>query len=194
MATTTIERPSICGRCGDGPAIYVACLASYNNGDLHGSWINLEDVPRLNTSDIEEAISYILKTSPAPGAEEWAIHDQQHFPHHLQGEFLDLSDIVEYVVNWQEAEETEDGDAYRAYCNHLGQTVTAEDFRDAYHGKWDHEEEFAEDYFDQSGQMPEGCLSSYIDWDRVWYEVFSCDGWFSEYAGLGQGVWIFSPN
>ena len=176
MATTTIERPSICGRCGDGPAIYVACLASYNNGDLHGSWINLGDVPRLNTSDIEEAISYILKTSPAPGAEEWAIHDQQHFPHHLQGEFLDLSDIVEYVVNWQEAEESGDGDAYRAYCNHLGQTVTAEDF------------------YEETGQMPEGGLSAYIDWDNVWYGEFSCGGWFSEYAGLGEGVWIFSPN
>lgn len=44
------------------PRIYVACLASYNSGDLHGAWIDA-------TQDVEairEEIHQILKTSPEP--------------------------------------------------------------------------------------------------------------------------------
>lgn len=41
--------------------IYVACLASYNNGKLHGKWIDVGDV-----DDVWAGINEVLKTSPYP--------------------------------------------------------------------------------------------------------------------------------
>lgn len=43
--------------------IYVACLASYNNGILHGGWIDACQ----DADDIRYAIHDILKTSPIEG-------------------------------------------------------------------------------------------------------------------------------
>ena len=197
---TTIERPTICGKDTTGPAIYVACLASYNSGHLHGAWLNLGDVPRLNASDIQDGIDYVLKTSPVPNAEEYAVHDYQGIPAILRNagflasnEHPDLEALAEWVTTWQECEGNgNEGDTYREYCDHIGQAVTAEEFNDAYQGTFESEAEFAEDFYEQTGQMPTDSLVSYIDWDRVWYGVFSCDGWFSIYLGAGEYA-IFSP-
>lgn len=49
------------------PKIYVACLASYNNGKLHGAWIDAS----LGADHIQDEINSILKSSPETGAEEW---------------------------------------------------------------------------------------------------------------------------
>ena len=47
--------------------IYVACLAAYNNGHLHGEWINVTD-----EASIWEAVQAMLFASPIDEAEEWA--------------------------------------------------------------------------------------------------------------------------
>ena len=55
--------------------IYVACLAAYNNGYLHGVWIDAAQDP----STISAAVQQMLTASPVAGAEEWAIHDFEGF-------------------------------------------------------------------------------------------------------------------
>ena len=55
--------------------IYVACLAAYNNGILHGSWIDATESPDA----MMDAIQKMLGCSPIPNAEEWAIHDYEGF-------------------------------------------------------------------------------------------------------------------
>jgi antirestriction protein len=57
------------------PRIYVACLATYNNGRLHGAWID------VGTDEwaICDGIQAMLKASPIAGAEEYAIHDYEGF-------------------------------------------------------------------------------------------------------------------
>lgn len=190
---TTIERPTICSKATSGPAIYVACLASYNSGHLHGAWLNLGDVPRLNASDIQDGIDYVLKTSPVPNAEEYAVHDFQRIPAILRDEHPDLEALAEWVTTWQECEGNgSEGDVFSKYCDNIGQVVSFDEFNDAYMGTFDSEAEFAEDYYEQTGQIPTDSLVSYIDWDRVWYGVFSCDGYFSIYLGAGEYA-IFSP-
>ena len=72
----------------DTPRIYVACLASYNAGILHGEWIDATDA-----DTIREAIQEMLKRSPTPGAEEWAIHDYEGFGPLRLSEFEDLGPI-----------------------------------------------------------------------------------------------------
>ena len=56
------------------PRIYVACLAAYNNGQLHGWWIDADDA-----DSVRDQISDMLKASPQPNAEEHAIHDFEGF-------------------------------------------------------------------------------------------------------------------
>lgn len=57
------------------PRIYVACLAAYNNGYLHGAWIDAAQEPWA----IYDAVRVMLAASPVPDAEEWAIHDYEGF-------------------------------------------------------------------------------------------------------------------
>lgn len=55
--------------------IYVACLAAYNNGILHGRWIDATQ----GEDHIWDGIKAMLDESPIPGAEEHAIHDYEGF-------------------------------------------------------------------------------------------------------------------
>jgi len=59
----------------DTPRIYVACLAAYNAGILHGEWIGLDQ----DIDDIWSEIRNMPSSSPEPYAEEWAIHDYDGF-------------------------------------------------------------------------------------------------------------------
>ena len=55
--------------------IWVGCLASYNAGDLHGEWIDVDG----DLESLSEAVQAILKSSPSPNAEEWHICDHEGF-------------------------------------------------------------------------------------------------------------------
>jgi antirestriction protein len=55
--------------------IYVACLAAYNNGHLHGQWIDATQ----DSDSLHEEVRKILAASPIKNAEEWAIHDNEGF-------------------------------------------------------------------------------------------------------------------
>ncbi len=57
------------------PRIYVACLASYNNGILHGAWIDCT----ISSDHIQDQLNKMLKASLITGAEEWEIHDYEYF-------------------------------------------------------------------------------------------------------------------
>lgn len=57
------------------PKIYVACLAAYNNGILHGAWIDAAQ----DTWALWDGVATMLAASPIAGAEEWAIHDYEGF-------------------------------------------------------------------------------------------------------------------
>jgi antirestriction protein len=69
------EHPSHEARQRPSPAIYVASLADYNNGILHGAWIDAAREP----GDIQADIDAMLASSREPNAEEWAIHDYEQF-------------------------------------------------------------------------------------------------------------------
>ena len=71
--------------------IYIACLEAYNSGILHGAWIE----PSADAEELQEQIDAMLKRSPMPSAEEWAVHDYNEFPN--MGEYPDLEDICGYV-------------------------------------------------------------------------------------------------
>ena len=55
--------------------IYVADLAAYNSGVLHGVWIDATQ----EVDEIQAQINKLFKTSPVEYAEEFAIHDYEGF-------------------------------------------------------------------------------------------------------------------
>lgn len=58
--------------------VYAACLAAYNNGILHGCWLDVtDDVDKLRAE-----VAAMLADSPESGAEEWVIHDYDGFNAH----------------------------------------------------------------------------------------------------------------
>jgi antirestriction protein len=82
--------------------IYAACLASYNNGVLHGAWI---DCDGKDADDIQDEINAMLRASrfpnvmvehegqQVPSAEEFAIHDHEGFGR-LLGEYDGLAKVA----------------------------------------------------------------------------------------------------
>jgi antirestriction protein len=73
------------------PRIYVACLAAYNSGWLHGAWIAVED----DADAVWAAIAAMLKASPVAGAEEFAIHDYEGFGGVEIAEYAGVDRVVE---------------------------------------------------------------------------------------------------
>lgn len=75
--------------------IYVACLAAYNNGWLHGKWIDCEG---KDAEAIREETQLMLKESPVTKeygeiAEEWAIHDYEGFGSYKVKEWSSFDEI-----------------------------------------------------------------------------------------------------
>ena len=96
----------------DTPRIYVACLAAYNNGKLHGGWIDLDG---KSEADVLSEIQDILADSPEPNAEEWAIHDHEGFEGYPVNEFDDIGELCEIAEGIDEH-----GEAYAIYLSNLG--------------------------------------------------------------------------
>lgn len=72
------------------PRVYIACLASYNAGILHGKWADA-----IDADDLRASIDDVLKTSPTEGAEEYAIHDYDGIPSTF-GECPDLDELCRF--------------------------------------------------------------------------------------------------
>ncbi len=138
--------------------IYVACLAAYNNGYLHGRWIDAKQDARA----IHDAIRAMLNTSPIADAEEWAIHDYEGFGS------LSISEYegIEYVAQLA-AFIAEHGELGAELINHFGDIEQAsEALEDGYHGSFESLADYVQSLTEDTGQIPEH-LRFYIDWDAM---------------------------
>lgn len=151
----------------DTPRIYVACLTAYNNGKLHGRWIDAT----LDPDEIMEEVRAMLAESPEPGAEEWAIHDTEGFAGITIPESASFADVHELASNLEEH-----GEAFALYVEDGHEWDDVQGFEDAYAGTWDSEEAFAEGYYDGVWDIPEH-LTYYIDWEKVARDLFIGDFW-----------------
>lgn len=138
--------------------IYVACLAAYNNGILHGCWIDAEQ----DAYAIYDDVRAMLATSPMEDAEEWAIHDYEGFcgvklPEY-EG-FAEVSELAAFI--------SEHGEIGGQLVNHLGNLDEAKKaIEDAYAGEYKSLADFAEDLTEQSTKIPEN-LRFYIDYEAM---------------------------
>lgn len=165
------------------PMIYVACLAAYNAGHLHGEWLDAAREP----ADIHEDIRSVLINSPIKSSEEYAIHDYEGFGDIRISEYHGVTEVSRLALLIEEY-----GEAFAAYVNHIGEEyATEESFRDAYHGHWDSELAYAEHMFDELYlyQLPEN-LRYYIDYEAFSRDLF-LDGYYSVQSSE-SGVYVFT--
>ncbi len=188
--TTTTTRPSCIATGCPEVGIYVACLASYNGGILYGAWVDLEECQ--DREDLDEAIAWMLKASPSPGAEEYAIHDSCGLPGFLRcTEWPDLDQLIEYSDAVTSLPDADQAEAYRLACDDRGQLLTADEFAEAYQGQHRSGEDYAQGLAEELGVIPEGPAwpVTCIDWEQAWREL-TFDGYREEDCNSG-GVHIF---
>ncbi len=162
------------------PRIYVACLAAYNNGILHGQWIDANQDKEAIHAEIQD----MLAQSPISGAEEWAIHDYEGFEGLRLSEYEDIAKVVETAARIEEF-----GEAWALYAEHVGMDyATKEGFEEAYQGEWESEEEFAENLAEETMEIPQH-LAFYIDYEKLARDLFIND-YFSA-TGADYKVHVF---
>lgn len=127
------------------PRIYVASLADYNAGRLHGVWIDANSEPE----ELQASIDLMLAASDEVLAEEFAIHDYEEWgPVHLH-EYTSLETISRVARGLAE---------HGAAFGHWAEYVRyGEDdmnrFEETYLGCWESLAAWAEDIVDDLGGM-----------------------------------------
>lgn len=144
------------------PRIYVADLAAYNNGKLHGVWIDAT----LDITDIQVQISAMLEQSPEGFAEEYAIHDYEGFSSYHIGECEGLESVHGIACFIEEH-----GDLGAELLAHFSDIDEARDaIEDSYAGCYKSVADFAEELTEDTTQIPES-LARYIDYNAMAYDM-----------------------
>jgi len=147
----------------DRPRIYVACLAAYNNGRLHGAWI---DAAR-DAWELWDDIRAMLLASPVMDAEEFAIHDYEGFGgvRIAESEGIDrVAEIAAFIV--------EHGALGAAVLDHCADDL--DEAREAITGRYLGMHASLADYVQELTEecmtIPEQ-LSGYIDWQAMAHDA-----------------------
>lgn len=153
------------------PRIYVASLADYNAGRLHGRWIDADQPVEA----IREQIAKMLAESKEPIAEEWAIHDYENFAGLSVAEYEDLGYVAEvaFLIG-------EHGAVFAGLVDHFGGGASGledakrwmeEGYRGAFDSLTDYAEELIEDcYGDALKGLPD-FLRYHIDWEGIAHDM-----------------------
>jgi len=160
------------------PRIYVACLAAYNNGWLHGSWIDVE----VDADVVRDQVRAMLAASPAAGAEEYAIHDYEGFGAVAPGEYAGLDWVVEIAGFLRER-----GELGGLVLEHVGGDLEAAKtaLDEQYRGQFASLADCFQELTEETVTIPEA-LRLYIDWEAMGHdavlggEVFTIETAFDE--------------
>lgn len=170
-------------RTAETPRIYVASLADYNAGRLHGRWIDADQ----SADTIREQIAQMLAQSKEPIAEEWAIHDYEGFAGLELSEWEDIDRVAEvaFLIG-------EHGPVFASLLGYLGGTASVEEARrymeEGYRGAFDRLADYAQElveecYGDALKGLPDFIKYS-IDYESIAHDMelngdvftFRCEG------------------
>jgi antirestriction protein len=190
--------------------IYVASLADYNNGLLHGLWIDVTDPDTMR-----DEIAAMLRASKypnvmvecpdcdgsanecktcqgkgeVPSAEEYAVHDYEC----LEGDF-DMGEYPDLEALCAMAEAIEEhGAPFLAWHNAEPHYNTDPDkFLEQFRGEWSSLADFVADFWEQSGfeAEPWPHPSNYVDWEKIAHD-WEMNGDVRTIDAPGGKVWIF---
>jgi len=139
--------------------IYVADLAAYNNGKLHGVWIKATDDPE----DIQEQINKMLASSPESFAEEYAIYDYEGFDGYSLGEYVGIETAHEIACFIDEHSEIA-GELLSHFGGDLEEAREA--IEENYCGCYSSLADYAQELTEETTQIPES-LAFYIDYEKM---------------------------
>jgi len=139
--------------------IYVADLAAYNNGILHGAWIDAT----LDIDDIWSAVQEMLERSPEEGAEEYAIHDYEGFGGYELSEYEGLENVQKIACFLEE--HTEIGaELLNHFCGDMRDAEKA--IEENYSGCYKSLADYAQELTEETSEVPEH-LAFYIDYEAM---------------------------
>lgn len=141
------------------PRIYVACLAAYNSGVLHGVWIDVAD----DAAAVRREVNAMLTASPISHAEEFAIHDHEGFGGVEIGEDVGIDRVVE-IARFLRAR----GAVGAAVLVHFGGDLDAagEALDDGYRGVFSSLADSYQELTEETVEIPQG-LRGYIDYEAM---------------------------
>lgn len=174
------------------PLIYVASLADYNAGRLHGEWMEAAQEPE----ELLAATEAMLDRSPEPVAEEWAIHDYEDFGACRLSEYESFETISRLAEGIQEH-----GPAFAAFAaQEEPEPERLDCFQECYRGAWESVEAYAEDWLEEVsaadvlGDIPEW-LRPYVSLDVAGFaRDLQLGGDIEVAENPDGGVWIFERN
>ena len=145
--------------------IYVASLADYNAGHLHGRWIDANQ----SADEVREEIAEMLGESKEPVAEDWAIHDYEGFGGVKLSEYEDIETVCQLAELIGEH-----GEIFAKLVEHFGTDYLGEakkTMEDGYHGAHeslaDYAQQFVEDCYSESLNGLPDFIKYNIDWDGI---------------------------
>lgn len=138
--------------------IYVADLAAYNSGHLHGVWIDATQ----GLEDMQEQVNAMLAASPVEDAEEYAIHDHEGVGSYDLGEYAGLETAHEVALFIEEYPEF--GSALLSHFGDLDDAKKAA--QDSYCGSHSSLADYAQELTEETTEIPES-LRRYVDYERM---------------------------
>jgi antirestriction protein len=166
------------------PRIYVASLADYNEGRLHGVWIDAAQ----DEQELERCVKEMLARSPSPGAEEWAIHDYEGFG------LLRLDESESFAAVARIAEGiAEHGPVFAAWAARVDtDSDQFDEFEDVYMGEWESGEAFAEEMLEDLGQIEE--IMRGVPEHLAPYVEIDYQGYFEGLVSGGEIIPVEKPD
>ena len=166
----------------NGPQIYVGTYAKYNNGNLAGAWLSLDECDTAEA--FEAAAKKLHKNERDP---ELMLQDYEGFPEAFYGE----SWLDERIWEWLALDEDQ-REIVGAWLDEVGGTDSIEYILDHHVGSADSWEDYVADYVEQTGMldsMPDD-LQRYFD-----HEAFGRDLIHDfTVAETSDGVEVFSNS
>lgn len=165
------------------PRVYVGTYGKYNNGNLAGQWLELEDF----AGDREGFLARCAQIHKDEHDPEFMFQDFEGFPREFYGE----SSLGDGLWEWLELDE-DDREILAAYVDATGdESVDIRAARDHYVGTYTTGAEFAEQTAEECAELGSALpawLRHCIDWERAWECELRHDYTTSERDG---GLFIF---
>lgn len=167
------------------PRIYVACLAAYNNGYLHGAWIDADQ----DADQIRDEIAAMLARSPIEHAGEYAIHDYEGFERLSINEYAGIDTVARMAAFIAEHGALGAG-LLEQFSGDMDQAEST--LEDCYHGQFASLADYMEELTTESVTIPEA-LRYYVDWEGMARDAETGGDLFTIETAHGE-VHVFSSR
>ena len=125
--------------------IYVSTYAKYNQGNLNGQWVDLE-----NYTDLESFLEACHELHKDESEPEFMFQDFEGFPKAFYSEYSLDERVFEYVTLADS-----DKDIWEAYLEGVDSTAEFKEAQDKFYGYFESDTDLAYEYLESTGLLEE---------------------------------------